>query len=54
MEKNSSTLTLHLFEKKGGNVSISNDMNILYEPRDEINGSLNFVELGYMIANKKS
>ena len=28
-------------------------MNILYEPRDEINGSLNFVELGYMIANKK-
>jgi len=52
-KKNSSTLTLHLFEKKGGNVSISNDMNILYEPRDEINGSLNFVELGYMIANKK-
>ena len=52
-KKNSSTITLHLFEKSGGNVSISNDMNILYEPRDEIDGSLNFVELGYMIANKK-
>ena len=52
-KKNSSTLTLHLFEKKGGNISVLDDMNILYEPRDEINGALNFVELGYMITNKQ-
>ena len=51
--KNSSTLALHLFEKKGGNVAVLDDMNILYEPRDEINGALNFVELGYTITNKK-
>ena len=54
-KQNCSTLTLHLFEKKNGNVSIiDNDMNILYQPKNEIKRPSKFVELGYMIANKQS
>ena len=51
--ENRSVISLHLFEKENGNVSIIDDkLNVNYDP-SRVSKDLNFVELGYMFIDKK-
>jgi len=52
--KNKSSLTLSIAKKELGNININNKGKVLDYDQERVKSNLNYVEIGYMIANKSS